>query len=68
MGKVSMRLERVAGLEGEEEARPLAPPEATTSLLVPSGDEVAVEVELALRPLSASRVTECEDGRRAMTV
>lgn len=32
-----------------------------------SGDEVAVEVELALKPLSASRlVTEC--GRRATTV
>ena len=46
MGKVSILLESWSRLA-------VAP----SACLPPSGDEVAVEVELALRPLSASRAT-----------
>lgn len=61
IGKVSILL--VNWLVGE-----FAETETGGSLL--SGEEVAVEVELALNPLSANLDTplECEDGLRATTV
>lgn len=65
MGKVSIRLVN-CWLDVEPAPAEELEAEFVANLL--SGDEVAVEVELALRPLSARRATECWPRPLATTV